>query len=218
MAKASRLMCLMALLGMPLGWSGCEQAASAADNVEKLPDVSPSLPPVPTLPPPPHPIQYDDQSYSVYGLRRAMRRTIDTDVAVTAYIASVYQPPECPKREKCPLPPAPHLFLADTKEETDKGKMLLLAGYAENQAALDEALKDAMRGKKQEVPEDSGLLPTPTDFYAGAKIKVQGKFAYMSGSGFQSSEGVLEYGGHETLEKSPEDPVENKGARRRRRR
>lgn len=217
MAKASRLMCVFALMGMSLAVSGCGETASAAANVEKLPDVTPSVPPVPTLPPPPHPIQYDDQSYSVYGLRRAIRRTIDTDVAVTAYIADVYQPPECPKREKCPLPPAPHLYLADTREETEKGKMLLLAGYAENQAQLDEALKDAMRGKVQEVPEDSGMLVTPTDFYKGAKIKVQGKFAYMSGSGFQSSEGVLEYGGHETLEKSPEDPVANRPAGRRRR-
>ncbi|MDD9966472.1 MAG: hypothetical protein OXR73_09625, partial [Myxococcales bacterium] len=167
--------------------------------------------PVPTLPPPPHPIQYDDQSYSVYGVRRAIRRTINTEVSLTAFIADVFVPPECPKREKCPVPPAPHMFLADTAEETDKRKMLLVAGYAENQAQLDEALKAAKRGKLELPPEDSGLLPIPVDFFRGAKLKIKGRFSYMAGSGFQSSEGVLDYGGHETLVPSPEDPIANKG-------
>lgn len=201
-----------------VGVSGCEQAASANANVEKLPPVTPNLPAVPTLPPPPHPIQYDDQSYSVFGVRRAIRRTIDTDLSITGYIAEVYQPPECPKREQCPPPPAPHMYLADTAEETDKRKMLLVAGYAENQAALDEALKEARRGRQKAPPEDSGLLPVPVDFFKGAKVKVQGKFAYVSGSGFQSSEGVLEYGGHETLEPAPEAEEPPKAGRRRRRR
>jgi hypothetical protein len=40
----------------------------------------------------------------------------------------------------------------------------------------------------------------PTDFFEGAKIKLKGRFTFMSGAGFQSSEGVLDYGGHETLE------------------
>lgn len=212
MRNVSKVICLLSLCGLPL-LAGCEQAVSANVNVEKLPAVEPSLPAVPTLPPPPHPIQYGDQSYSVYGLRRAIRRTINTDVAVTGYIVDVYQPPECEKGQKCPLPPAPHMFLADTPSETDKRKMLLVAGYAENQAQLDEAFKAAKKGKPIKPPEESGLLPVPTDFFTGAKIKLNGKFSYMSGSGFQSSEGVLDYGGHETLEASPEDPIANKGKR-----
>lgn len=210
MRKVSWIMCVLAVVGLSVGVSGCEQTASAKVNVEKLPAVTPSLPPVPTLPPPPYPIQYDDQSYSVYGVRRAMRRTINTEVTMMAYIAQVFTPPECPKKEKCAVPPAPHMFLADTPTETDKRKMLLVAGYAENQDQLDEAFKDAKRGKKQEIPEDSGLLPIPTDFFPGAKVKVKGRFSYMSGSGFQSSEGTLDYGGHETLEPSPEDPLAGK--------
>ena len=211
MQKVSRITCLLAMLGLAMSASGCEQTASAKVNVEKLPEVTPNVPPVPTLPPPPYPIQYDDQSYSVYGVRRAIRRTINTEVSLTAYIADVFVPPECGKKEKCPVPPAPHMFLADTPTETDKRKMLLVAGYAENQAQLDEAFKAAKRGKPELPPEDSGLLPVPTDFFKGAKIKINGRFSYMSGSGFQSSEGTLDYGGHETLEPSPEDPLANKG-------
>ena len=208
MKRLTRIVCAAALLGLGMG-QGCESAGEAKVQVEKLPEVKPSLPAVPTLPPPPHPTQYADQSYSVYGLRRQLRKTIDTDVSVTGYIAKVYTPPECPPKQQCPLPPAPHIWLADTPGEQDDSKLLILAGYAENQASIDEAIKNAKKGKQPTAEElkeqeDMGILPIPTDFFPGAKIKVQGRFAYVSGSGFQSSEGVLEYRGHETLEPAPE--------------
>ncbi len=196
MTGLARILCVLALAAL----SGCETTAEAKIPVEKLADVKPSLPSVPTIPPAPYAVQYPDQSYSVYGVRRALRRTINTELSVTAYIAKVYTPPECPKKEKCPLPPAPHIWLADDKAETDSGKMLIVAGYAENQKALDEAIDAAKRGKTKAPPEDTGLLPVPADFFQGAKLKLKGRFTFMSGAGFQSSEGVLDYGGHETLE------------------
>ncbi len=206
MTRLFRLVFVFALLGLPPLF-GCEAAAGEAKvKVERLPDVKPSLPPVPTLPPPPFPTQYSDQSYSVYGVRRAMRKTIDTDVQVTGYIAKVFVPPECPKGQKCPLPPAPHMWMADTQGEADETKLLLVAGYAENQIAIDDAIKDAKKGKAEDMAklEEMGMLPIPTDFFPGAKVKVKGRFAFISGSGFQSSEGVLGYGGHETLQPAPE--------------
>lgn len=203
------MFCALALLGLALPVQGCDKAAEAKVQVEKLPEVKPSLPGVPTLPPPPHPTQYSDQSYTIYGLRKQLRKTIETDVQVTGYIAKVFVPPECPPKQQCPLPPAPHMWLSDVQGETDESKLLLVAGYAENQASIDEAIKAAKKGKKPTAEElkeqeDMGILPIPVDFFAGAKVKVKGRFAYISGSGFQSSEGVLGYAGHETLEPAPE--------------
>jgi hypothetical protein len=204
MHKLFRLWTASAYLGaglMPLLFSqGCAESAEAKVKVEKLPEVQPSLPQVPTLPPPPHPIQHPDQSYSVYGLRKRLRNTIDTEVSVTAYIVKIFEPPACEKGQRCPTPPAPHLWLADTVNEDDKSKMLLLAGYAENHQQIEDAIKDAKKGKKNLPPEETGLLPVPTDFEVGAKIKASGRFAYVSGSGFHSSEGVRSYGGHERLQ------------------
>jgi hypothetical protein len=210
MKRLSWILCVLAVASATLS-IGCEQTAAAKVQVERLPEVKASLPPVPTIPPPPFPIQYSDQSYSVYGLRRALRRTINTEVNVTAYIAKVFVPPECPPKEKCPLPPAPHIWLGDTKTETDNNKMLLVGGYAENQKAIDEAIKEAKKGKKAAAPppeEETGIIPIPTDFFPGAKIKIKGRFAYMSGAGFQSSEGVMDYAEHQTLEPGipPEPP------------
>jgi hypothetical protein len=208
MNRLTRILCVLAVLGT-MALQGCDKQAEAKVNVEKLPDIKPSLPAVPTLPPPPYPTQFSDQSYSVFGLRRMLRKTIDSDVVVTGYIAKVYVPPECPPKQKCPVPPAPHIWLADTAGEQDESKLLILAGYAENQISIDEAIEASKKGKKpteEELKEqaDTGLLPIPIDFFPGAKIKVTARFAYIGGSGFQSSEGVLDYRGHETLEPAPE--------------
>jgi hypothetical protein len=215
MKVPSWMLCVCTIASGP-ALIGCEQTVSAKVPVEKLPDVKPSLPPVPTIPPPPFPVQYSDQSYSVYGLRRAIRRTINNEVNLTGYIAKVYMPPECPPKEKCALPPAPHMWLADTKTEADPQKMLLVGGYAENQKALDDALKEAKKGSKGKAapPEDTGLIPVPTDLWTGAKIKIKGRFAYMSGAGFQSSEGVLDYASHETLEPGEPPPPPPKGSKK----
>jgi hypothetical protein len=225
MKVLSWMLCVCAIASLSVS-SACEQTASAKVPVEKLPDVKPSLPAVPTIPPPPFPIQYSDQSYSVYGLRRAIRRTINQEVQLTGYIAKVYIPPVCPpegtpakeaKTIKCPLPPAPHIWVADTKTETDNAKMVLMGGYAENQKAIDDAIAEAKKPKKKAAPpEDTGLIPVPVDLFQGAKVKLKGRFTYMSGAGFQSSEGVLDYQGHEILEPGEPPPPPPKGAGKKR--
>ena len=61
---------------------GCEQVTSASDaesEAEQLPEIVPNLPEVPTLPPPPFPTTYEDDSYSVYGLRTRLTKVLDTD-------------------------------------------------------------------------------------------------------------------------------------------
>jgi hypothetical protein len=177
---------------------GCDSGGDL--KVEKLPDVRPNLPEVPTLPPPPHPVQYPDGSYSVYGLRKRLRKTMDNEASVTGYIVEVYKAPECPKGEACPRPSAPHAWIAVKPNESAADKRLLIGDYAENQDAVDEARAKAKTGSYKPPPSDTGLPPIPTDFDVGAKIKVQGRFTRMSAGGFNQSEGLIEYKGHETLE------------------
>lgn len=204
---------LRSLLGCVLGLSllpvvplsmGCGEGAATDLTIERLPDVSPSLPNVPTLPPPPHPVQHPDQSYSIYGVRRRESVTMGTDVAVTGYIVEIYTPPECPEGRTCPTPAAPHMWIADTRGETEAVNRLMIVGYAENQTQIDEAVELARRGRYEPPDPETGILPIPTDLFVGNKIKVTGRFARISGSGFNVSEGLLEYRGHETQELSEE--------------
>ena len=87
--------------------AGCEQITSASEpeaEAEQLPEIVPNLPEVPTLPPPPFPTTYEDESYSVYGLRQRPSKLLDVDLSVTGYIIEIYEPPACKKRKKeeCP--------------------------------------------------------------------------------------------------------------------
>lgn len=179
--------------------AGCGEAADSNLNVERLPDVEPNLPEVPTLPPPPHPVTLDDGSYTVYGLRKRIRNTINNEANVTAFIVEVYAPPECPEGDVCPRAAAPHMYVADIAGETDRRKMLMVVGYAENQAQIDEAIELVERGRYEPPDPESGILPIPTDFLVGNKLKLNGQFTRVSGTGFNNSEGLIEYRGHETL-------------------
>jgi hypothetical protein len=203
MNRTNRVLIALTLLVGPMGMACGEQVASDL-TVERLPEVQPNLPAVPTIPPPPHEVQYGDSSYSVYGLRRRMANTMDTQVEVTGYIVEIYVPPVCPEGETCPPAAAPHMWIADTPTEADRAKRLTVVGYAENQAQIDEAVELAQRGRTPEVDPTLGIIPIPTDFGVGAKVKVSGRFARVSGTGFNISDGLLEYAGHTTIEPAPE--------------
>jgi hypothetical protein len=188
---------------------GCEKNTGTKVEVQKLDDVKPNLPSVPTLPPPPYPTQYSDQSYSVYGLRKMMKNTINTAVTVTGFIAKVYEPPPCEDKEgRCPTPSAPHIWLGDAPTEQDEMKLLVVAGYAENQEQID----DAIAGKSPDIIEgEAAPPPIPKDLFKGAKVKIQGKFGYRTegistDKGFQSSEGVLQYVSHTIIEPGTPPP------------
>ena len=113
-----------------LSAAACGEGGSA--TVEPLPELQPNLPAVPQLPPAPYPVTYPDGSYSVYGIRRRASVTLGHPASVTGYIVSIYAPPECPEGRTCPTPAAPHLWIADTRGETDDQNRLMIAGYAEN--------------------------------------------------------------------------------------
>lgn len=201
MNARSRLAFVLALAAAPL--TGCGEQAASDLTIERLPDVNPSLPAVPTIPPPPHEVTYADGCYSVYGVRRRAGTTMDTDVCLTGYIVAIYQPPECPQGRTCDPPAAPHLWVADTRDAGEDGDRIMLAGYAENQTQIDEAVEQARRGRYQPPDPESGILPIPTDFGVGAKVKIQGRFTRMSGMGFNVSNGLLDYRGHEIVEPAP---------------
>lgn len=198
---------LLVACALGLGAFACGGETPASDlTIERLPDVSASLPNVPQLPPPPFEVQYSDNCYSIYGVRRRQGTTMGSDVCVTGYIVEMYQAPECPPGRTCDPPAAPHLWLSDTADAGDDDDRLLLAGYAENQSQIDEARELAARGRYEPPDPESGILPIPTDFDVGAKVSVRGHFDRVSGAGFNVSNGMLEYRGHETVE--PATPVE----------
>ena len=191
--RLAGLILAVALLG-----GGCDRLSSSETEVEQLPEIVPSLPEVPTLPPPPFPTTYDDDSYSVYGLRQRLNQALDTEVTVTGYIVEIYEPPPCTLRNKdeCPRVDAPHLFIADAPEKTSRADQLIIVGYADNQ----EQLARARRGRKTTTID--GSVVVPGNLKLGNKIVAKGLFTLISSGGFNTSNGLLEYASHETTEKA----------------
>ena len=97
--------------------AACGPQAAEDLTITPLADVEPNLPAVPTLVPPPHPVQYPDSSYSIYGVRHRRANTTNTEVDITGWIVGVYVPPECEEEDECPPATAPHMWIADTAEE-----------------------------------------------------------------------------------------------------
>ena len=182
--------------------AGCEQVTSASEpeaEAEQLPEIVPDLPEVPTLPPPPFPTTYEDESYSVYGLRSRLTKVLDSELSVTGYIVDIYEPPACTKKKKdeCPKVAMPHMFIADTADQTDRSEQLIVVGYADNQ----EQLARARRGRK--TTTIAGGVVVPRDLKIGNKVRVKGYFTLMSSGGFNTSNGLVEYATHETLAAEP---------------
>lgn len=178
--------------------AGCEQVTSASEpeaEAEQLPEIVPDLPEVPTLPPPPFPTTYADDSYSIYGLRSRVSKVLDSELSVTGYIVDIYEPPACKERKKedCPKVAMPHMFIADTADQSDRAEQLIVVGYADNQ----EQLARARRGRKTSTI--AGGVVVPRDLAVGKKIRVKGFFTLMSSGGFNTSNGLVEYASHETL-------------------
>ncbi len=197
---STRIFCVISLLGLI---AGCGQSAAGDLTIERLPDVNPSLPEVPELPPPPYEVEHTDGSFSIYGVRRRGATTMGTDVSVTGYIVEIYEAPVCPEGRTCDPAAAPHLWLADARDPGEDEDRLMLAGYAENANQIAEARELAETGHYVPPDPESGILPIPTDFNVGARVKVQGRFTRVSGSGFNVSTGMLDYRGHEIVEWPP---------------
>lgn len=187
--------------GLVAGIAGCNEAPSL--RVERLPEVQPDLPAVPQIPPPP--AAYPDGSVPIGRLRRTLNESLDHDVTVQGYIVEIYQPPECPRRQQCPRPTAPHLLIADEANEGDESKRLLVVGYAATQEEYETLVH---LGDRRPPGPDGQPLPA-VDFAVGNRVKFTGHFVTTSvaSAGFSNTTGLLDYARHETVEVAAPAPA-----------
>jgi hypothetical protein len=206
---------LVAGVGMALG-VGCDTQSKLNVMVEEganAPRVN--LPRVPTIPPPPHPVQYPDGAYSIYGLRHAAARNWTKQVTVRGHVVYVYtpyvpnsRPPRvCREQDRCEEE-RPHIYIADTASETDPEKRMMVTGYATYQWEIDTARTAAARGRPNPQANtplaQQGLVRTfPTDLLEGAQVTVTGSFVRRASNGQADSNGLIEYARHTTNTPAP---------------
>jgi hypothetical protein len=205
----------MALMGMAVGTTlatgvGCANESKVEAVIEEGANAPrANLPAVPTLPPPPFPVEYSPGVYSVYGLRHTAARNLTKQVVVKAYIAKVYtaivpgsRPPRrCTERDRCEEP-KPHVFLADRADETEHDNLMIVTGYSNFQSELDHARAAARSGRQ--VMIEGTQRPVPTDFDQGAQVEVTGTFTRRAANGGHAdSNGLLDYISHRTITPAP---------------
>jgi hypothetical protein len=203
MKRISIVLAGLMTAGLLLGCKGKEGQVKA----EQVDTYKPNLPAVPTIPKPTVPETYGDGSFSVYGLRKQITQTIDTQVTVTAYIAKIYQKPVCDENVACPAL-MPHFFLADDKNETLTRRYLRVVGYANSFQAMDDQKERDEKGLEDEPMADGTILPPIIwDWQEGRKYKITGRFTRQTSEGFMATDGNLEYSSRECLD----CPVEEDG-------
>ena len=114
----------------------------------------------------------------------------------------IYTRPDCDNEEACPRAVAPHFYIADTANEADASKRIMVAGYATRQGEVDDAMANARGGRAPEATPGAPP-PIPTDLALGNKVTVRGRFQRYSGVGFSASNGLIEFQGHTTVEAAP---------------
>jgi hypothetical protein len=188
----------------PMGANRTGEQDAAAAN---LPEIHPALPQVPSIPPPRHPLQYDDGTWSVYGLRKRAATNMDEEVRVKAYIVKIFTPEPCPEGQTCPPPPMPHLWLGDDLDETAESHLLRVVGYATSQAeiqmARDEAAKNKTLSRAEILEKIGGELPIVWDWQQSKQYIVKGRFTRFAGTGFGDQNGLLEYIDYQCLDCPP---------------
>lgn len=213
--KRMTVVCL-AVLSVLFIFTACGQDEAASNvKVTTTSGYKPNLPPVPSIPKPSVPETYSDGSYSVYGLRKNVGKTMGTQVEVTAYIVKIYQKPECAEGQTCHTM-MPHLYLADEQGEKLAKRHIRLVGYAQSFKEMEDEEERARKGEKpEELPEGVYLPPVVWDWQEGHKYKIKAAFVNRSSSGFMDTDGLLEYKGHECLDCPAEEEGKAKKKKRR---
>jgi hypothetical protein len=145
-------------------------AGSVVAISQELPPIKVDLPPQPSWAASNIPEKHPDGKWSVRGLRKKMKQTLDQDVEVKGVLIDVYQcPPEqqkCPKGKVCKPCEQPHFYIADTKE-TKKERALVVCNFL--------------------------VKPKPPTLPAvGTELVITGTFTKEAG-GFAASDGVLNH-------------------------
>lgn len=155
-----------ALLALPLALAACEPPKETGTKVQ----ATVNLPEPPKLPPLAVAAQYENNVYSIAGIKRALLlhrgpKVLGTDQTVRGFVVEHYQNP-CPKAAKDCLGKKPHFFIADAPDA--KARLVVVPKFTEE--------KDGEIKKNYEV---------------GKSYDFKGRFTQTADNGFTDAGGLL---------------------------
>jgi hypothetical protein len=178
---------LAAPLALALALAGCaEKADETGPQEEELPNIKVELPPSPNFDEARAPVKWDDDSYSIYGLRKDIDDRLKDGqdgkfVIVKGWVQEIYVAPECPEGQLCPPGKQPHFWITDQEDGQGKKRAMMVVNYHFPIPEWDE--------DTQKMWQDQPLVIVEV----GKQYTIKGKFKRFSDSGFAHDNGLLEF-------------------------
>ncbi|MBK6916866.1 MAG: hypothetical protein IPH07_05660 [Deltaproteobacteria bacterium] len=178
----------LATLLVPLGlFVACDKKAEVAESKldEKeapVSNVKVELPPSPNFDEGKAPEQWEDGSYSIYGLRSKLDERVkegenNKEIQVKGWVQEIYVAPPCPEGV-CAPPKQPHVWITDTQGEQGKKRAMMVVNYRfsipEHQAKMWKDVPQVILEKDK-------------------RYTFLGKFKQFSDTGFAFDRGLLEF-------------------------
>lgn len=153
------------ILALPIAIGACEEPKETGTK----PQIAVTLPDPPKVPALPVAAQYENNIFSIAGIKRAMilrrgAKVLDSNQVVRGVVVEHYQNP-CPPKSKDCLGKKPHFFIADTPDS--KSKMTVVPTWE-------------VEGKKLEEM-----------FEVGKTYDFKGRFVQSAINGFTDAGGLL---------------------------
>jgi hypothetical protein len=174
---------------------GCDKEEEALEIKGETKEEEVGPPVTVTLPAPPNfdegkaPEQWEDASWSIWGLRRDIDKHVaegdtGTEITVKGWVQEIYVPPPCPEGG-CPPPKKPHVWITDQEGVEGKKRAMMVVDYSfvipEWQA-------------KDWKDQPNVLLEK------GKRYTFKGLFKQFSDTGFASDHGLVEFKWYKPLD------------------
>lgn len=184
--------CLLVGCSLLVGCGKEEEALEIKGDTKEEdlgPPVKVSLPPAPNFDEGKAPEQWEDGSWSIWGLRRDIDKHVaegesNQEVIVQGWVQEIYEPPACPEGG-CPPPKQPHVWITDQEGVEGKKRAMMVVNY---RMQIPEWQAKDWKGQPDVILEK------------GKRYTFKGIFAQFSGTGFSADNGLLEFRAYKPTE------------------
>lgn len=188
--SSTKLAAGTACLALALTAAACDSGenpegvqAEGEDPEEVIEKIDVKLPPTPDFAEGKAPEKWEDDCYSIYGLRQKVDENLKEgkagkEIEICGWVQDIYVPPECPEGEFCPPGKQPHVWITDHEDTKGKKRAMMVVNYRF-------PIADWQMDQWKDVPE--------VMLEKGKRYRFKGNFVRFSSTGFAHDAGLLEF-------------------------